>query len=200
MQLNAASIEHVNVLESLNEHQCLEYLHSGSLGRVAFTIGDELDIFPVNYACDGSIVVYRTAQGTRLERGPRERVAFEVDGWDPSQWMGWSVVLKGVALDVTSGMDPFSKALRERKVVPLAPGKRERWVAIYPAAITGRRFSVDPARSQPRRAVRPLGEVRTALRLSSARRPWPQGDTKMDDQAKSTRVLRAFFPSGGEVN
>ena len=78
-----------------------------------------------------------------------------MDGWDSNQRKGWSVVLKGVALDVTSGIDPFSKALRERNVVPLAPGKRERWIAIYPAAITGRRFHVPPARSQPAGAVRP---------------------------------------------
>ena len=146
--------EREDVLEVLDEHQCLEYLHSASLGRVAFTIDDELDIFPVNYAYDGSIVVYRTARGTRLERGPRDRVAFEVDGWDSNQLKGWSVVLKGVALDVSSGIDPFSKALRERNVVPLAPGKRERWMAIYPATITGRRFHVLPAGSQPAGAVR----------------------------------------------
>lgn len=149
------SAEKIDVLEILDEHQCLEYLHAGSLGRVAFKTGDELDIFPVNYACDGSIVIYRTAHGSRLERAPRDRVAFEVDGWDAKQLKGWSVVLKGVVLDVTSGNDPFSKALRERKVMPLAPGKRERWMAVYPAAITGRRFSVDPARSQPARAIRP---------------------------------------------
>lgn len=150
-----ASVEQPDVLESLNEHQCLEFLHSASLGRVAFTIGRELDVLPVNYACDGSIVVYKTAPGTRLERGPRDRVTFEVDGWDPTKRIGWSVVLKGVALDVTRGIDPFSKALRERKVVPLAPGKRERWIAIYPSVITGRRFQVASGASQHEQAVRP---------------------------------------------
>ena len=131
-----------DVMEVLDEHYCLEYLHGSSLGRVAFLYGDEIDIFPVNYACDGSIVVYRTAAGTLLERAPRVRVAFEVDGWDAGRRMGWSVVLKGVALDVTQGDDPFSRSLRERKVVPLAPGRRERWIAIYPAQITGRRFRI----------------------------------------------------------
>jgi uncharacterized protein len=131
-----------DVLEVLDEHRCLEYLHSATLGRVAFMCDGEVDIFPVNYACDGAIVVYRTAQGTRLERAPRDRVTFEADGWDAERHMGWSVVLKGVALDVSSGIDPFSQSLRERKVVPLAPGKRERWIAIYPAQITGRRFKV----------------------------------------------------------
>jgi hypothetical protein len=136
--LNTTSV--TDVLETLDEHQCLEHLHSASLGRVAFRSGEDIDIFPVNYACDGSIVVYRTAAGTRLDRAPRDLVAFEVDGWDQQSRTGWSVVLKGIALDVTSGRDPFSRQLRARNIVPLAPGRRERWIAIYPSAITGRRF------------------------------------------------------------
>lgn len=147
--------ENTDMLEALDEHSCLEYLHSANLGRVAFVTGDDIDVFPVNYACDGAIVVYRTAAGTRLERAPRDHVAFEVDGWDPRELMGWSVVLKGVALDVTGGNDPFSKALRERNVVPLAPGKRERWIAIYPAVITGRRFRSKDAGSQGGEGFRP---------------------------------------------
>jgi uncharacterized protein len=129
-----------DVLEILDEHRCLEYLHSGTLGRVAFKSGDDIDIFPVNYACDGSIVIYRTATGTRLARTPREHVSFEADGWDATEKMGWSVVLKGVALDVTEGADPYSKVLRERAVIPLAPGGRFRWIALYPKEISGRRF------------------------------------------------------------
>ena len=129
-----------DMLEALDEHHCLEYLHSARLGRIAFVSGDDVDIFPVNYACDGSIVIYRTATGTRLARTPREHVSFEVDGWDAAEKMGWSVVLKGIALDVSEGADPYSKVLRERNVVPLAPGARYRWIALYPKEITGRRF------------------------------------------------------------
>jgi hypothetical protein len=129
-----------DVIEAMDEHSCLECLHSATLGRVAFRTGDDIDVFPVNYACDGSIVVYRTATGNRLSNAPRDHVAFEADGWDPNERLGWSVVLKGIALDVTAGNDPFSRALRDRKVVPLAPGRRERWIAIYPSSMTGRRF------------------------------------------------------------
>jgi len=128
------------VVEVLDEHRCLEYLHSATLGRVAFRSGEDVDIFPVNFACDGSIVVYRTAAGTRLANAPRDHVSFEADGWDSQRQVGWSVVLKGIVLDVTAGNDPFSKSLRERKVVPLAPGRRERWLAVYPSSMTGRRF------------------------------------------------------------
>jgi nitroimidazol reductase NimA-like FMN-containing flavoprotein (pyridoxamine 5'-phosphate oxidase superfamily) len=128
-------------VEVLDEQRCLEYLHSANLGRVAFRAGDDVEILPVNYAWDGAIVVYRTAAGSRLELAVQGRVSFEVDGWDAERRTGWSVVLKGVARDVTAGRDPYSQSLRERKVVPLAPGRRERWIAIYPSKVTGRRFN-----------------------------------------------------------
>jgi nitroimidazol reductase NimA-like FMN-containing flavoprotein (pyridoxamine 5'-phosphate oxidase superfamily) len=127
-------------LEVLSEQQCLDLLASRDLGRIAFEIGGELEIFPVNYTCDGAIVVFRTAYGTKLEQALVARVAFEVDSWDPDARVGWSVVLKGVANEVTTGIDPFSATLRTRKVSPQAPGNRERWIAIYPSEISGRRF------------------------------------------------------------
>lgn len=132
--------EAADILDALDEHTCLEYLHSASLGRIAFRYGEEIEIYPVNYACDGSIVIYRTAAGGRLAAAPRDHAAFEVDGWDPEQRVGWSVVIKGIVLDVTAGNDPFSQSLRKHYVVPLAPGRRERWMAVYPSSITGRRF------------------------------------------------------------
>jgi uncharacterized protein len=129
-----------NGIEALSEQQCRELLASQDLGRIAFSIGDQPEVFPVNYAADGTVVVFRTASDNRLQQAALRRVAFEVDGWDPDTTVGWSVVLKGVAQDVTTGIDPFSAALRERRVSPLAPGVRERWIAVYPSEISGRRF------------------------------------------------------------
>lgn len=127
-------------IEVLSEQQCRELLASRDLGRIAFSIGEQPEIFPVSYATDGSIVVFRTASGTKLQNAIKSRVAFEVDDWDPDGRVGWSVVLKGVSEEVTSGIDPFSATLRERRVFPLAPGQREHLIAIYPSEITGRRF------------------------------------------------------------
>jgi nitroimidazol reductase NimA-like FMN-containing flavoprotein (pyridoxamine 5'-phosphate oxidase superfamily) len=127
-------------LEVLSEEQCLDLLASRGLGRIAFDVGGEPEIFPVNYTCDGAIVVFRTAGGTKLEHALVGRVAFEVDSWDQDAEVGWSVVLKGIAHEVTTGIDPFSATLRTRKVSPRAPGKRDRWIAIYPSEISGRRF------------------------------------------------------------
>jgi uncharacterized protein len=127
-------------LEILSEHQCRELLASRDLGRIAFPLGDETEIFPVNYATDGVIVVFRTGTGTKLAQSTVSRVAFEVDEWDSAKKVGWSVVLKGVAQEVTRGTDPFSSALRSRNVVPRAPGEHDYSIAIYPAQISGRRF------------------------------------------------------------
>jgi uncharacterized protein len=126
--------------EILSEQQCRELLASRDLGRIAFPVGDEIEIFPVNYATDGTIVVFRTGTGTKLTGSTASRVAFEVDDWDAAKKVGWSVVLKGVAEEVTSGTDPFSTALRTRNVVPLVPGEHDYWIAVYPATISGRRF------------------------------------------------------------
>jgi uncharacterized protein len=127
-------------LEVLSEDQCRELLASRDLGRIAFSIGGQPEIFPVNYAADGLAVVFRTAADTKLQMAIMARVAFEVDDWDPDSRVGWSVVLKGVAEEVTTGIDPFSAALRERPIFTLAPGIRESWIAVYPAEVSGRRF------------------------------------------------------------
>jgi nitroimidazol reductase NimA-like FMN-containing flavoprotein (pyridoxamine 5'-phosphate oxidase superfamily) len=129
-----------DVLEVLSESQCSELLASRDIGRIAFLVGDEPEIFPINYAVDGTVVVFRTAAEAKLRQAVMHRVAFEVDGWDPNTRVGWSVVLKGVAQEVTRALDPFAAALRERPVYPLAPGEREQWIAVYPSEISGRRF------------------------------------------------------------
>ena len=130
----------VQPFETLDEQQCQELLASKDIGRIVFSVQGEPEVFPVNYAADGSTVVFRTGEGTKLQLAVMLRVAFEVDDWDPATGVGWSVVIKGVAEEITSGIDPFAMALRTRRVVPLAPGVREYWIAVYPGEITGRRF------------------------------------------------------------
>ncbi len=127
-------------LEILSEEQCRELLASRDLGRIAFPLGEDTEMFPVNYSTDGTIVVFRTGTGTKLAQATATRVAFEVDEWDAAKKVGWSVVLKGVALEVTRAGDPFATALRARHVVPMAPGEHDYWIAIYPAMMSGRRF------------------------------------------------------------
>jgi len=129
-----------DVLEVLDEDQCRMLLNSHNIGRITFSVDDVPEIFPINYAVDGSTVVFRTTEDSILRNAAKRRVAFETDEWDPETGVGWSVVVKGIAEEITSGLDPFAEALRTRPVIPLAPGAREFWIAVYPSAITGRRF------------------------------------------------------------
>ena len=129
-------------LEVLSEADCQKLLTRRNFGRIALTIDGQPEVFPVNYVADDSRIVFRTAEGTRLQNSAMRRVAFEIDDWDPSAGVGWSVMVKGVAQEITDAIDHLASALRELPVVPLAPGKRERWLAVYPSEVTGRRFRV----------------------------------------------------------
>lgn len=132
-------------LEILSEVECLRLLASRDLGRVAIVVDGQPQVFPVNYAVDGGRVVFRTAPGTKLTHGPRSRVAFEVDALDAGAGAAWSVLVQGLAHDVTATLDRASAALGRLPVEPLAPGRRQHWMAVYPTRITGRRFAIAPS-------------------------------------------------------
>jgi hypothetical protein len=130
----------LDAVEKLSIDECLGLLASRDLGRVALVIGDQPEIFPVNYSIDQSIVVFRVAPGTKPSLTTNRRIAFEVDELDSQAGIAWSVMVKGLALDVTTSKDPFTAFLRTAGVRPAAPGARPLWIAIYPSEISGRRF------------------------------------------------------------
>jgi len=67
------------------------------------------------------------------------RVAFEIDGTDETARTGWSVVVRGEAVEVT---DPAELVrLRQLRLHPWAPGVKTHYVRILPAVLTGRRIS-----------------------------------------------------------
>ena len=129
-------------LEVLSEEECQKLLAGRTVGRIAFTVDGQPEIFPVNYVADGSTIVFRTGDETRLLESAQRRVAFEVDDWDTTAGMAWSVMVRGVVQEITGGLDKYSVALRSRPVVPLPPGRRERWLAVYPSEVSGRRFHI----------------------------------------------------------
>lgn len=131
-------------LQVLSEDECLFLLRSRDLGRIAFDVRGHPDILPVNYAMEGKIVVFRTAPGTKLEHVPGTHVAFEVDGWDLTAGLGWSVVVRGHAHEVTGYGGRTAEHIRRAQVHPVAPGDRRHWIAIRGAEISGRRFHVRP--------------------------------------------------------
>ena len=127
-------------LEEIPEAESLQILGQHSLGRVAVVVEGRPQIFPVNYGVRDRMVVFRTAAGTKLSHAPGTHVAFEIDGYDESAGAGWSVVVQGLARDVTSAGDDFAWTARGVPAYPLAPGTKSHRVAIEGSTITGRRF------------------------------------------------------------
>jgi nitroimidazol reductase NimA-like FMN-containing flavoprotein (pyridoxamine 5'-phosphate oxidase superfamily) len=144
----------------LSKSECFQLLARERLGRVAVVDDRGPVVFPVNFVLDRHMVVFRTDEGTKLDTACRgSRVAFEVDGTDAADRTGWSVVIRGEAVEVT---DPAELArLRKLPLDPWAPGAKTHYVRILPAVLTGRRISAPGGPShrggepQPGAAARP---------------------------------------------
>lgn len=132
-------------MEYLDEAECLVLLAGQQLGRLAISIANHPDIFPINHVVDDGTVVFKTAEGTKLAGAVLgASVAFEVDGYDPAEGIAWSVVVKGRAVEIEAVEDQL-----HAEDLPLFPwhiSPKRRFVRIKPSEITGRRFHVAPRR------------------------------------------------------
>ena len=135
----------VGSMEEFDEAECLRLLASTTIGRVGFVVDGRPIVLPVNYAVDGRTVVFRTGEGTVLNRTARQKIAFEVDKIDDATHSGWSVLAQGVAQDVGTAIDARSEHLRQLALVTWAPDRRDRWFRLDADTLTGRRLSVRPA-------------------------------------------------------
>jgi uncharacterized protein len=131
-------------MQILSLDQCWALLRGSEVGRLAVSIADRPDVFPINYVVDHGTVVFRTAEGTKLAAAVLGRaVAFEIDGYEPAGGEAWSVVVKGRAREANV-LDEVVRCLD----LPLFPWHRSpkpRFVQIIPEEVTGRRFTVDRA-------------------------------------------------------
>ena len=50
----------------LEADECWRLLREADVGRLAVSIGDHVDIFPINHVVDGETVVFKTLDGTKL--------------------------------------------------------------------------------------------------------------------------------------
>ena len=117
-------------------------------------------VFVVNYRLDDFIVVFRTHAGTKLDAANHANISFQVDHIDETTRTGWSVLIQGMAEDVTDRVaDPITERSRDLGVQPWVPGDKPRLVRIIPAHITGRRAHPNRPRLLVRRPRLPLNET-----------------------------------------
>lgn len=129
-------------LEEISRQECVQLLASRSVGRLAVIRKGRPLVFPVNYAIDGDVVVFRTDPGAKLSGAPLRRVAFEIDGVDEAAGTGWSVLVQGYCYEITNGIDQHSEFRRALPLTPFAPGDKSHWVEIMPETVTGRRINL----------------------------------------------------------
>ena len=125
------------VLQTLSAAECYDLLSPGGVGRVAFTTSDGPVVLPVNYAMSGQTVIFRTAPDTLLAGYLNGLAGFEVDRLDEVLRQGWSVLVTGRAVQVTSEAE-VRHLEQYAGVRPWAGGPRDVYVRIIPRKITGR--------------------------------------------------------------
>ncbi len=127
--------------EALTRDECLAHLGKVSVGRLGVTIRALPAIVPVNFAMHEGQVVLRSVPGSKLDAATAGAVvAFEADDHDPAGVWGWSVLVQGIAQEVT---DPTEVAvLRQLRVTPWAypDGQADRYLRIDTELVSGRRF------------------------------------------------------------
>jgi uncharacterized protein len=129
--------EHPRLVE-LSPTECLALMRGVSLGRVGVSVDTLPVILPVNFVLDGNGVVFRTVPGTKLDAAVAGTVvAFEVDGSDAAHEAGWSVLIRGIAREVTE-----PDVLARVRALPLRSwaryGDADRYVRVEAELITGR--------------------------------------------------------------
>jgi hypothetical protein len=122
--------------ELMSEEHCWEFLADEEVGRVAEVIDGRIDIFPVNYGLDGHAIIFRTNAGLKMAGTVGREVAFEVDRIDQKAHLGWSVVVHGVAQDITALDNPEG-----REASRPWTGDKAFLLMIRPRSISGRRVS-----------------------------------------------------------
>ncbi|QIK64103.1 pyridoxamine 5'-phosphate oxidase family protein [Leucobacter viscericola] len=121
----------------LSDTECWEHLATQRVGRLVTSVGDVVDIVPINFVVDGDTVVFRTAPGSKLsELTVNSSVVFEVDSFGETS--GWSVVLRGRARALETEAEIAAAELLPLK--PFVPTVKRVFVRIEATAVTGRSF------------------------------------------------------------
>jgi nitroimidazol reductase NimA-like FMN-containing flavoprotein (pyridoxamine 5'-phosphate oxidase superfamily) len=148
----STSVDDRTGMTLLEPAECWRLLREADVGRLAVSVADHPDIFPVNHSVDtlpaGPSVVFRSQAGTKLAAAICGRaVAYEVDGYDTWTGDAWSVVVKGQAEEVTHLLE-----IERAETLPMFPWNafaKPFWVRIVPEQVTGRRFHVLGMAQQP---------------------------------------------------
>ncbi len=132
---------HARQVRLLNRAECLDLLGRTAFGRVGVSIDALPAILPVHYGMLRDSVVFWTVPGTKLDGAVTGRVvAFQVDHYADEHAPSWSVLLQGIATEVTHPIE-----IEQTRSLPVARwegwGTADRPLRIDDYQISGRWFA-----------------------------------------------------------
>lgn len=128
-----------NPIDELSTNECWEMLSSHNFGRLAFHLGPEVHLTPINYAVEGRKLLFRTAPGNKLVGvAMNSDVVFEIDEYDAVS--ARSVIVRGVARRLDEDQQHRADEVPLR---PWVPTQKYEVVEIDPEEVTGRAFFLD---------------------------------------------------------
>ena len=135
-----ASSERPQLVE-LSRAECQALLRTQQIGRLGVNAEHYPVIVVVNYGLDQDVVVIRTHPGMTLSHADHANVTFEVDQIDEHTRSGWSVLVRGLAEQVTaSHQAELIERTHTSGAQPWAPGDYGHWLRLIPHHVTGRRI------------------------------------------------------------
>lgn len=131
---------HPSPIRPLSTEECWAQLATFPVGRLIIVSAGRPDVFPVNFAIDGSGVVVSTDVGMKLFAAEqRSHAAFEVDRWDTET--GVSVIAHGVLREIT---EPEEYARAEAlDLKPWLDTHKSHFIKLDVAEVTGRHFTLN---------------------------------------------------------
>jgi hypothetical protein len=112
----------------------------GVVGRLAVSTEAAPVVQPVNFTYHDETVFVKLGEGFMVEAASGALVAFEVDLIDSETAQGWSVLVRGLASELSTN---DSAQLDGKLPSPLVPVPGVRVLALRADIVTGRRFAVE---------------------------------------------------------
>ncbi len=125
----------------LSNEECFELIKTQEVGRLGVIVDVQPLIFPVNYIFDDRAIIFKTTIGTKFTHASLDKVVFEVDSVDYATRTGWSIIIEGVARDITNAIDSISESERHLKFNSWITNDDEHYVRIHISSISGRRIN-----------------------------------------------------------
>lgn len=126
-------------VDVLGMPECEALLAQATMGRIAFIDASGPMVLPVNFVVAEGMIAFRTDSESLLAYAPMRQIALEIDGTDgPND--AWSVVVRGMAHEVTEAIGDRYEELRKASIPTLLSGPSH-WLAFEPDRLSGRRIT-----------------------------------------------------------